>query len=184
MSKIGDYVLEQEEALDAAAASINDGDYAVGKTIEEKAEPNVEKSYKNKAEDKVKKTDFDMFRDFVNASGAAISVKGKLYLRVEAWQYLAYLKGIVPSCKSFAVNNTGEPLEVETICTLKDVKTGETISQTHMIANKSEKFLSELDDYAVWGLSQTRAVARAIKNIYGYIACGAGYESTPLEEIR
>lgn len=129
-------------------------------------------------------TEFDDFRKFVNATNTAIAKPdGGVYLKAEAWLYLAKLKGLTPSLDVTPHRDTtGKLLWVDAVCHLLDVD-GIEISKSVMMASKDEDFLKKLPDYAVYGMAETRAITRAVRNVYGYVAKGAGYESTPAIEM-
>lgn len=128
--------------------------------------------------------EFDNFRKFVNATGTAIKKPdGSTYLKAEAWLYLAKLKNLTPSLDVTPHRSTtGTLLYVDAVCHLLD-EDGIEISKSAMMASKNEAFLKGLDDYAVYGMAETRAITRAIRNVYGYVAKGAGFESTPAIEM-
>ena len=130
------------------------------------------------------KSEFDDFKTFVNATGTAIKRQdGSTYLKAEAWLYLAKLKDLTPSLDVTPHRDTtGKLLWVDAVCRLLDID-GIEISKSAMMASKSEKFLKDLDDYAVYGMAETRAITRAVRNVYGYVAKGAGFESTPAIEM-
>lgn len=126
---------------------------------------------------------YESFRKFVNSAKLAVSMQnGKKYLLAEAWLYLAHLNYITPACTTTEVFDGKKLVSVKTHCNLIDDR-GVVISSSDMIASKNEAFLKNLDDYAVYGMSQTRAITRAIRNVYGYVARGAGFESTPAIEM-
>lgn len=129
-------------------------------------------------------SEFDDFKKFVNATGTAIKKEdGSNYLKAEAWLYLAKLKGLTPSIDvSPHRDTTGKLKWVDAVCHLLDID-GIEISKSAMMASKDEQFLKDLPDYAVYGMAETRAITRAIRNVYGYVAKGAGFESTPAIEM-
>lgn len=131
------------------------------------------------------KNEFEDFKKFVNATGSAIKKQdGTTYLKAEAWLYLAKLKGLTPSIDITPHRDvsTGKLQYVDAVCRLRDAD-GIEISKSAMMASKDEKFLKGLDDYAVYGMAETRAITRAVRNVYGYVAKGAGFESTPAIEM-
>lgn len=129
-------------------------------------------------------SEFDDFKKFVNATGTAIKKEdGSNYLKAEAWLYLAKLKGLTPSIDvSPHRDTTGKLKWVDAVCHLLDID-GIEISKSAMMASKDEAFLKDLPDYAVYGMAETRAITRAVRNVYGYVAKGAGFESTPAIEM-
>lgn len=198
MSKMSQMAMERDEAeaeklnekLTAAATKINKGD-----RTESKKETNIVKA-KAKTEPKNVNTqdpvtpqvkemsEFDSFKAYVNSAGLAIKKPdGSVYLKAEAWLYLAHLKEVVPSVEVIPVyGDFGHIIRCTAVCKLFD-KDGEEVSQAAMIASKDEAFLKDLDDYAVVGMAETRAITRCLRNVYGYVAKGAGFESTPAVEM-
>ena len=120
----------------------------------------------------------------MNATNTAVAKKeGGVYLKAEAWLYLAKLKGLTPSLDVTPHrDSTGKLKWVDAVCHLLDID-GIEISKSVMMASKDEDFLKGLPDYAVYGMAETRAITRAVRNVYGYVAKGAGYESTPAIEM-
>ena len=189
MSKMSQLALERDEAmaekLNAAANKINKGDKTESKketNIVKKAAPSVVPTPKTP---QVKESsEFDAFRNYVNAAGLAIKrADGSVYLRAEAWLYLAHLKGVTPSVEIVPVyGDFGNSVRCTSVCKLYN-KDGEEVSQAAMTASKNEVFLKDLDDYAVIGMAQTRSITRCLRNVYGYVVRGAGFESTPAVEV-
>ena len=189
MSKMSQLALERDEAmaekLNAAANKINKGDKTESKketNIVKKAAPSVVSTPKTP---QVKESsEFDAFRNYVNAAGLAIKrADGSVYLRAEAWLYLAHLKGVTPSVEIVPVyGDFGNIVRCTSVCKLYN-KDGEEVSQAAMTASKNEVFLKDLDDYAVIGMAQTRSITRCLRNVYGYVVRGAGFESTPAVEV-
>ena len=193
MSRIKDKLAEEEgmddlqldKVLDEAADQINKK-----KPVKQNAKTKIVTKNKEDVKD-AKKTkapasnEFDDFKKFVNATGSAIKKQdGGVYLKAEAWLYLAKLKGLTPSLDITPHRDvsTGKLQYVDAVCHLLDVD-GIEISKSAMMASKEEAFLKDLDDYAVYGMAETRAITRAVRNVYGYVAKGAGFESTPAIEM-
>lgn len=120
-------------------------------------------------------------KKFIEDNKLGLSSNGKKYVKVEVWQYLAQQHQLIPTFLSEEVSY-GETYGVKTICILHNAQGGE-ISRSTMIACRDEDFLRDKDRFAVMGLSETRAFARAIKNIYGYLLVALGFNATPWEEI-
>lgn len=136
--------------------------------------------------------DVAKLKAYVAKNHLALEKDGNVYLRAEAWQYILAMKGLSPSFDSVAeVYESTAPngrkirqYMVTTSCEIKDRKTGVSISRATMLASNYEKFLKDKPLYATWGMSQTRALSRAVRNVFGYIAVGAGFQATPWEEIN
>lgn len=135
-----------------------------------------------------KKTEIEILRDFVNHNGLFVEKQnGKSkdrFLKAEAWQFIANIKGLIPSATAEGVyDNDGNLVRVIATCKIINKECVE-LGKSTMIASKSEEFLKDKPDYATYGMAETRAVTRAIRNIYGYLAVSAGFESVPYEEVR
>jgi hypothetical protein len=178
--------LQLEKVLVKAADQINKN-----KPVKQSAKTKIVTENKTgaKSAKKTKATavpgnEFDDFRKFVNATGSAIKKQdGGVYLKAEAWLYLAKLKGLTPSLDITPHRNVnGKLVWVDAVCHLYDVD-GYEVSKSTMMASREEAFLKDLDEYAVYGMAETRAITRAVRNVYGYVAKGAGFESTPAIEM-
>lgn len=164
----------------------------------DKAEANINKpaGEKKPAEDKTTKkktpSDAELLKAYVNKNGLALDKGGKTYLLAEAWQFVAHLKKLIPTYESVSeITETKDGggkairyLTVTTTCRLLREDTLDEVSRSTIVATSLEGFLKDKPAYAVWGMSETRAFSRAIRNIYGYIARDAGYQATPWEEIN
>lgn len=130
-------------------------------------------------------------KNYVAKNKLAMVKDDKIYLRAEAWQYILAMKKVTPSFDSVAEVHTSRAANgkevrqyiVTTVCELKNQE-GRTISRATIIASNREKFLKDKPLYATWGMSQTRALSRTVRNVYGYIAVGAGFQAVPWEEIN
>lgn len=120
-----------------------------------------------------------LVKEYATTTHNVVTKDGKSYVKVAVWQFLASLLGLMPS---FECTSNDEQTTVLCICHLYN-REGREISQSTMVANDGEDFLKDKDNYAVWGMAQTRALSRAVKNVYGYIVEEAGFLSTPMEEI-
>lgn len=113
--------------------------------------------------------------------------QGKHYLKAEAWQYLLGQIGLYPSCDCLSMvhtNKDGEQefkgVKVEVTLTTKE---GVPLCKSMMVARCDEDWLKDKPEYAVYGLAQTRAISRAARNVYGWVAVQAGFEATPWDEM-
>lgn len=120
-----------------------------------------------------------MLHEFAETHNLVVTDKrtGKQAVRCEVWQFLLNWKKITPSFES-----EWSEAGVITTCKLTDRK-GVEISRSTTIASNTETFLKDKPAYAVWGMSQTRALSRAAKNVFGHIMVQAGYSATPSDEI-
>lgn len=127
------------------------------------------------------KSELQKFTAFVNKSNLALVKDGKQYLLAEAWQYIIDLKklNIQLSTKSSIEKGV---LTVTCNVSLTDDK-GNIVSQGVMGATHEEPFLRDKPAYAVYGQAQTRAISRAVRNKFGYIARACGFQACPADEL-
>lgn len=118
-----------------------------------------------------------------------VSKDGKQYLRAEAWQYLLSQVGLIPSCECITMVHTNGQGEqefkgVKVEVTLMRKEDGTPLSKSMMVARCEEDWLKDKAEYAVYGLAQTRAISRAARNVFGWVAVEAGFEAVPWEEMQ
>ena len=121
---------------------------------------------------------------FIEGNHLGISDGKKNYVKAEVYQYIAQQKHLLPTFLTEDGFREDGVYFCKTTCILRKTDTMEEISRSTMLAEKSEDWASKLDNFAVMGLSETRAMARAVKNIYGYLLTAIGYQATPFEEIN
>ena len=173
--------MDTDKAMLKATAAVNKKRRPVIKNTEKKSEPNSgvpQQVFDDKSADK---TDAEKFANFVNATGLALTKDGKVYLLAEAWQYIMVLKGL--NCRCTCVEQRFEKkLIVSCECSLFNSE-GKTVSSGMMQASSNETWLSDKDEFAVYGMAQTRAISRAVRNKYGYLARACGFQAVPWDEM-
>lgn len=106
-----------------------------------------------------------------------VNTEGRNFLAAPVFQYLMNIERLYP----FFDFKKGQG-SVGCRCTLKN-RNGFEVTQTVMSASEDEEFLADKDFHAVVGMAQTRAMCRAISNLYGHIIKMAGFTPTPYCEI-
>lgn len=124
----------------------------------------------------------EALKKFIEVNKLGFEKDGKKYVKADVWQYLIQQRGLTPSFISEEGKTDDQVYYVKTTCVLLTAD-GREVTRSSMIASKDEKFLKDLDRFAVMGLSQTRALARTVKNVYGYLLVALGFQATPWEEI-
>lgn len=167
-----------------AMKGLNTAEKAIN-SEEKKPAPKAEKSEKITltAEQQKNVSDMLALKTFIEKNKLGVSDGGRKYVKVEVYQYIAQMKGLLPTFLTEENYREDKTYFCRTTCILRTVD-GLEISRSTMLADKKEEFLKDKDNFAVMGLSETRALARAVKNIYGYLLTAIGYQATPLEEIR
>ena len=114
---------------------------------------------------------------FVSQQGLTVQIKGRTYIEVEGWQMLGMMLGVAPVVKATHPVDGGW----EAIVELHD-RTGRVVGAGEAECLTSEKDWKTRDDYARRSMAQTRAIGKAYRNTFGFIAKAAGYEVLPAEE--
>lgn len=120
-----------------------------------------------------------LVKQYATETHKVVTANGKNYVTHGVWQFLASATGLAPEF-SWKEKDDGT---VVCECTLYK-RDNLIASSSVMTASKDEEFLKDKPTYAVYGMAQTRALSRAVKNIYGFIVEDAGFCATPLEEIN
>jgi len=108
------------------------------------------------------------------------NIQGKEYPLVEAWEVLAMMLRLTTVCEWTRRTEDGDGWEARIV--VHD-SAGNTIGSAENQCTKSERTWSSRDDYALRSMAQTRAKAKALRSVLGFVMSLAGYEATPAEEM-
>ena len=106
-------------------------------------------------------------------------ISGKKYVRVEGWQTLGVMLGILPREKE-VVENDGEFTAQVDLIRAGD---GRVVGGASSICGTSEKMWAGRERYARRSMAVTRATGKAFRLAFSWIMTLAGYEPTPAEEM-
>ena len=107
-----------------------------------------------------------------------IVINGNRYLTFEDWQTIGRFYGV-----TVGVASTGETANGYAARAVVYNREGTVISAAEAICTRSERKWKERDEYAIKSMAQTRACAKALRNVLAWVAVLAGFEGTPAEEI-
>ena len=105
----------------------------------------------------------------------------KDHLSVEAWQFIANMNGctlVIESCSP--VDYDGGGWEARAVVRRHD---GAILSAAESQCTRSESKWSRRDGYALRGMAQTRAMSRAGRTAFAFVAVLAGFDPTTAEEM-
>jgi len=111
-----------------------------------------------------------------------VLIGGKKYLRFEDWQTLAKFYNVTVGIEwtkridEDGVQGFGARAVVYG-------PTGNILSAAENQCTRAEKTWANRDDYALRSMAQTRAQAKALRNVLSWVAVLAGAEATPAEEM-
>jgi hypothetical protein len=118
-------------------------------------------------------------KEFVKAQGLTVNIKGREYIEVAGWQMLGMMLGVSPVVQHTTAIQEGWEARAE----LHD-RSGRVVGAGEAECLTSEKDWKSRDDYARRSMAQTRAIGKAYRNTFGFIAQAAGYEVLPAEEAE
>lgn len=107
-----------------------------------------------------------------------IIINGKHYLTFEDWQTIGRFYGVTAGVVSTSKTDNGYAARAVVYN-----REGTVISAAESICTRSEHKWKERDEYAIKSMAQTRACAKALRNVLAWVAVLAGFEGTPAEEI-
>lgn len=111
----------------------------------------------------------------------AVDIKGRQYLRLEAWLTLAAFAQASVSVESVSPLPEGRGYEAWAVVTARD---GRQLSRAQASCSRDEEAWADRPDYAVRSMAETRAAAKALRLAFAYVPVLAGYEPTPAEEVE
>jgi len=123
-----------------------------------------------------------MLSDIINQTGLSVNIGGHKHIRYEAWQTLGAFTGVVPYVDwTRPVEREGEVIGYE--CRALAMRGGQAVSSAEAQCTNDENNWSDRELWQIRSMAQTRACAKALRNVLGWIVVLAGYEATPLEEM-
>lgn len=117
----------------------------------------------------------------LDRQGLTETISGKKHVKVEGWQTVGTMLGIVPVCVST------KQLDEKTWEATVEARTldGRVVGRADAMCSGRESRgpWSGATDQARRSMAQTRATSKALKSVLGFVVTLAGYESTPAEEM-
>ena len=117
-------------------------------------------------------------KDVLSRQGMVQNIQGREHVKVEGWQTLGSMLGVVPVVTWTREIETGWEARVEA-----RTLDGRVVGAAEAMCSRDERMWSKRDPYALRSMAQTRATSKALKGPLGFIVTLAGYEATPAEEM-
>lgn len=120
--------------------------------------------------------------DVIKQKPRPVQINGETYLEYEDWQTVGRFYGVTAGIES-------EPEFVDIggvqgfKATAVALRNGQIISRATAFCMKDEDRWSKAPTYQVASMAQTRACAKALRNVLSWVAVLAGYKPTPAEEM-
>ena len=114
-------------------------------------------------------------------------INSKTYLQFEDWQTLGRFYGVTAKASSTKYVEFGAEYEMvrgfEATADALLVSTGQVISSAEAMCLDDETKWSEKPLFQLKSMAQTRACAKALRNVLAWVVVLAGYQGTPAEEM-
>ena len=122
----------------------------------------------------------ESLNDVIEKQNLAIPIgnNGKKYVTASGWNTLGFMMGLAPVTESVEEIKVGKLTGYKARVSIKRGDT--TLATAEAIAHKNNK---QRDAFAVYSMSQTRAMGKAYRMCLSWIVEMAGYEATPYEEM-
>lgn len=116
-----------------------------------------------------------------------VIINGEQYLEFEDWQTVGRFYGASVGTEwtkpIMKENEEGKEIihgyEARSYVKMNGVE----ISTAENMCTRDEKLWSKRDDYALRSMAQTRASAKALRNVFAWVVVLAGFRATPSEEM-
>lgn len=146
----------------------------------------IEGSKKMALVDPQKKMEFakkaaKVLMDTIDKTNAILEIQGNKYLKFEGWQMLASFFGLSVGIEFIAPLENGEGYKAKAVVYTRD---GTIVGSAWGICSRKEPGKENFTFTKLLGMAQTRAAARALKQILGWIAPLGGFKETPAEEVE
>lgn len=111
-----------------------------------------------------------------------VMINGEQYLEFEDWQTLGRFYGATVGVEWTKPIMKGDKVwgyEAKAIVYIK----GEVVSSAEAMTTRDEKNWSNRDEFTLRSMAQTRASAKALRNVLAWVAVLGGFKPTPLEDM-
>lgn len=108
-----------------------------------------------------------------------VVINGKRYLTFEDWQTIGHFYGV-----TVGVAMTTKEADGYAARAVVYNRQGQIISAAEALCTHEERTWQHREAYALKSMAQTRACAKALRNVLAWVAVLAGFEGTPAEETE
>lgn len=121
--------------------------------------------------------------DVINQKKKKVTIGGETYLEFEDWMLIARFYGISVKVTSTTQISIDDVRGYESRAEALLVRSGEVISAAEAMCLNDEKNWSARPLFMLRSMAQTRACAKALRNVLGWVPVLAGFKATPIEEM-
>ncbi len=120
-------------------------------------------------------------KDIIDKKSKKIMINGEQYIEFEDWQTLARFFKYTPKVIATSYLPDLKGWEAKAVVIDKD---GKEISGADAMCLRAEPNWKDKAEFQVRSMAQTRACAKVLRNVLGWVVVLAGYKPTPAEEME
>lgn len=121
--------------------------------------------------------------DVISKKSKPVRFNGEQYLEFEDWQTVARFYGVAVKVTETKPVDFGNAHGFEARAVAIHVESGREISAADSMCLSDERNWSNKPLFQLRSMAQTRACAKALRNIFAWVVVLAGYKPTPAEEM-
>jgi len=121
--------------------------------------------------------------DVIEKKPKKVMFNGHIYLEFEDWQTVAKFYGATVKVTETKYVEFGEVKGFEAKAVVLNVNTGMEISGAEAMCLNDEPNWKKKPLFQLKSMAQTRASAKALRNVFAWVVVLAGYKPTPAEEM-
>ena len=122
-------------------------------------------------------------RNVIEQKPNKVVINGETYLTFEDWQTLGRFYGVTAAARTTSPVEDGRARGYEAHAEAILVSTGQVISSADAMCLDDEKMWRDKPLFQLRSMAQTRACAKAFRNVLSWVVVMAGYSPTPAEEM-
>jgi hypothetical protein len=122
-------------------------------------------------------------KDVISKKSSPVTFNGKQYLEFEDWQTLGKFYGVTAKVTGSRILELGGAAGYEAEAEAVHVASGRVISRAESMCMTDEPNWSKKPLFQLRSMAQTRACAKALRNVLAWVVVLAGYAPTPAEEM-
>jgi hypothetical protein len=122
-------------------------------------------------------------KDVISKKKKPVMFNGEQYLEFEDWQTIAKFYGIGVMVEKSDYIDLGGTKGFEARATAVHLATGKTVSSADSMCLDDERNWKGKPLFMLKSMAQTRACAKALRNVLAWVVVLAGYKPTPSEEM-
>jgi hypothetical protein len=122
--------------------------------------------------------------EVISAKPRPVIMNGEQYLEFEDWQTLGRFYGVTAKVIGTSQVEIGDVVGFEAEAVAIHVPTGKEISRAESMCMKDENNWKGKPLFQLRSMAQTRACAKALRNVLAWVVVLAGFKPTPAEELE